>query len=132
MWCLIEAVSGQTFISVFCIQHIIQVYRLESLRLSRMYHLFFQSLNVIDIIIIIFIHSWLVSMVTEFIKMKEKVICYYTIYGCYGLFCILKFYDFFNQYCLNLLKNPTVRGFNNNCTIQIHVGSYLTVSRIDS
>ena len=22
------------------------------------------------------------------------------------------FYDFFNQYCLNLLKNPTVRGLN--------------------
>ena len=22
------------------------------------------------------------------------------------------FYDFFNQYCLNLLKNPTVRGLS--------------------
>ena len=29
---------------------------------------FFQSLNEIDKIIIIFIHYWLVSMVTEFIK----------------------------------------------------------------
>ena len=35
--------------------------------MTRMYN-FFQSLNVIDKSIIIFIHSWLVSMVTEFIK----------------------------------------------------------------
>ena len=36
---------------------------------TRMYmYIFFQSLNVIDKIIIVFIHSWLVSMVTEFIK----------------------------------------------------------------
>ena len=38
-WCLMEAVSGQTGITVSCIQHIIQV--------------------------IVFIHSWLVSMVTD-------------------------------------------------------------------
>ena len=25
-------------------------------------------------------------------------------------FAASKFYDFFNQYCSNLLKNPTVRG----------------------
>ena len=35
--------------------------------ITRIYNLF-QSLNVIDKIIIVFIHSWLVSMVTEFIK----------------------------------------------------------------
>ena len=27
-------------------------------------------------------------------------------------FTASKFYDFFNQYCSNLLKNPTVRGLN--------------------
>ena len=32
--------------------------------ITRMYN-FFQSLNVIDKIIIVFMHSWLVSMVTE-------------------------------------------------------------------
>ena len=42
--------------------------------------------------------------------MKEKVICYIMIYGCYGLFAALNCYDFLNQYCSNLLKNPTVRG----------------------
>ena len=42
--------------------------------------------------------------------MKEKVICYIMIYGCYGLFTASNSYDFFNQYCSNLLKNPTVRG----------------------
>ena len=65
-WCFMEAVSGQTGITVSCIKHVIQVYlkknTLECIT-------FFQSLNVIDkIIIIIFIHSWLVFVVTEFIK----------------------------------------------------------------
>ena len=27
-------------------------------------------------------------------------------------FTASKFYDFFNQYCSNLLKNPAVRGLN--------------------
>ena len=69
-WCLMEAVSGQTGITVSCIQHVIQVYlKKNTIRIimTRMYN-FFQSLNVIDKIIIKFIHSWLVSMVTEFIK----------------------------------------------------------------
>ena len=41
--------------------------------------------------------------------MKEKVICYIVIYGCYGFFAASNFYDFFNLYCSNL-KNPMVRG----------------------
>ena len=65
-WCLMEAVSGQTGITVSCIQHVIQVYlKKNTIRIimTRMYN-FFQSIIVIDKIIIIFIHSWLVSMVT--------------------------------------------------------------------
>ena len=65
-WCLMEAVSGQTGITVSCIQHVIQVYLKKNIIriiMTRMYN-FFRSLNVIDKIIIIFIHSWLVSMVT--------------------------------------------------------------------
>ena len=61
-----EAVSGQTGITVSCIQHIIQVYlKKNTIRIiiTRMYN-FIQSLNAIDKIIIVFIHSWLVSMVT--------------------------------------------------------------------
>ena len=72
-WCLMEAVSGQAGITVSCIRHFIQVYLEKNtirIIMTRMYIFlyFFQSLNVIDTIIIIFIHSWLVSMVTEFIK----------------------------------------------------------------
>ena len=65
-----EAISGQTGITVSCIQHIIQVYlKKNTIRIiiTSIYD-FFQDLNVIDKIIIVFIHSWLVSMVTEFIK----------------------------------------------------------------
>ena len=65
-WCLMEAVSGQTGISG--IQHVIQDYlRKNTIRIimTRMYN-FFQSLYVIDKIIIIFIHSGLFSVVTEF------------------------------------------------------------------
>ena len=60
-----EAVSGQTGITVSCFQHIIQVYlKKNTIRIiiTRIYN-FFQRLNVIDKIIIVFIHS-LVSMVT--------------------------------------------------------------------
>ena len=36
------------------------------------------------------------------------------------------FYDFFNQYCSNLLKNPTVRGLRNitqiNCNLHNNTG----------
>ena len=66
-WCLIEAVSGQTGITVSCIQHITQIYlKKNTIRIiiTRIYN-FFQSLNVIVKIIIVFIHSWLVSMVTN-------------------------------------------------------------------
>ena len=35
------------------------------------------------------------------------------IYSCYGLFVASNSYDFCNQYCSNLLKNPTVRGLRN-------------------
>ena len=62
MWCLMEAVSGQTDITLSCIQHIIQVYLKKN---TIKYITFFQSPNVIDKIIIVFIHSWLVSMVTD-------------------------------------------------------------------
>ena len=68
MWCLLEAVSEQTSSTVSCIQHIIQVYlKKNTIRIimTRMYN-FFQSLNLIDKLI--FIHSWLVSIVIEFIK----------------------------------------------------------------
>ena len=61
-----EAVSGQTGITVSCIEHIIQVYlKKNTIRIiiTRIYN-FFLSLNVIDKIIIVFIHSWLVSLVT--------------------------------------------------------------------
>ena len=66
-WCLMEAVSGQTGITVSCIQHIIQVYlKKNTIRIiiTRIYN-FFRSLNVIDKVIMVFIHSWLVSMVTD-------------------------------------------------------------------
>ena len=47
-------------------------------------------------------------------QMKEKVVCY-IIYGCYGLFLQSRILMiFFNQYCSNLLKNPTVRGLTKN------------------
>ena len=58
MWCLMEAVSGQTGITVSCIHHIIQVYlKTNTIRIiiTRMYN-FFQSQNVINKIIIIY--SW--------------------------------------------------------------------------
>ena len=56
-WCLMEADSGQTGITVSCIQHIIQVYlKNNTIRIiiTRIYN-FFQSLNVIDKFIIVFI-----------------------------------------------------------------------------
>ena len=59
-WCLMEAVSGQTSITVSCILHIIQVYLKKNIIMTRMQKKI-QSLNVIDQIIIIFIYSWLVS-----------------------------------------------------------------------
>ena len=66
-YCLMEAVSVQTDITVSCIQHIIQVYLKKNTirKLLLDYITFFQSLNVIDKIIFVFIHSWLVSMVTD-------------------------------------------------------------------
>ena len=33
-------------------------------------------------------------------------------------FAVSKFYDFFNQYCSSSLKNPTVRGLMNTCTVE--------------
>ena len=59
VWCLVEAVSGQTGITVSCIQHIIQVYlKKNTIRIiiTRIFN-FFQSLNVIVKIIIAFIQS---------------------------------------------------------------------------
>ena len=53
-----------------CIQGIIQIYlKNNTIRIiiTRIYN-FFQSLNMIDKFIIVFIHSWLVSMVTNYIK----------------------------------------------------------------
>ena len=35
------------------------------------------------------------------------------------------FYDFFNQYCLNLLKNPTVRGLSGTLTLSLSVLTFL-------
>ena len=55
----------------------------------------------IDKIIIVFIlslkpHTFLVSFHgNRTYQMKEKVICYIMIYGCYGLFCSLEFLRFF-------------------------------------
>ena len=48
--CLMEAVSGQTGITVSCIQNIIQVYLIKNtirIIITRIYNFFF-SLNVID------------------------------------------------------------------------------------
>ena len=48
-WCLMEAVSGQTGITVSCIQHVIQVYlKKNTIRfiMTRIYNIF-QSLHVI-------------------------------------------------------------------------------------
>ena len=59
----------------------------------------------IDTIIIIFIHSCLVSIVTEFI---ERYTLHYMV--AMDFFAASRFYNFFNKYCSNLLKNPTVRG----------------------
>ena len=41
-------------------------------------------------------------------QMKEKVICYIMVYGCYGL--LNEFLQLFNPYCSNLLNKPMVRG----------------------
>ena len=65
-WCLMEAVSGQIGITVSSIQHIIPVYLNKNsfiIIITTMYNLF-QSLNVITKIVIVFIHSWLVSVGT--------------------------------------------------------------------
>ena len=69
-WCLTEAVSGQTGITVSCVLLIIQVYlKKNTIRIiMTTMQKIFQSLNVIDRIITIFIYSWLVSMVTVFTK----------------------------------------------------------------
>ena len=57
-WCLMEAVSRQTGITVSCIQHIIQVYlKKNTIRIIITRYNFFQSLNVIDKVIIVFMHS---------------------------------------------------------------------------
>ena len=48
-------------------KYIIQVYLRIRIIMARMYN-FFHSLYMIDKIIIVFIHSWLVPMVTKFIK----------------------------------------------------------------
>ena len=71
---------------------------------------FFQNLNVIDKIIIIFLVGFHGNRIYQ---MKEKVICYIIIMVAMYFFAASKFYDFFNQYCSNLLKNPTVRGLMN-------------------
>ena len=84
-WCLMEAVSGETGITLSCIQHVIQVYlKKNTIRIiiTKIYN-FFQSLNVIDKIIFVFIHSWLVSTVTN--ERGSHML------HCYGLFCSLEF-----------------------------------------
>ena len=67
-WYLMEAVSGQTGITVSCIQHITQVYlKKNTIRIiiARILYNFFSEPKLIDKIIIVFIHSWLISMVTD-------------------------------------------------------------------
>ena len=82
-----EAVSGLNDITVSCNQHIIQVYlKKNTIRIimTRMYN-FFQSLNVIHNYNCI--HTFPVGFHGNRIyQMKEKVIRYIMIYGCYGLF----------------------------------------------
>ena len=96
-WCLMEAVSGQTGITVSCMQQVIQVHLEKNtirIIMTRMYN-FFQSLNVIVKIMII-IHTFLVVFHgNKIYQMKEKVICYIMISGCFGLFCSLKILRFF-------------------------------------
>ena len=68
-----EAVSGQTGITVSCIQDSIQVYlKKNTIRIiiTRIYNFF--SEPVIDKNIIVFIHSWLVSMVTKLSNESES------------------------------------------------------------
>ena len=105
-WCVMEAVSGQTGITVSCIQHVIQVYlKKNTIRtiMTRMYKTF-QSLNVIDKIITIFIHSSLVSMVAD-----ERVshMLHLDIWLLWSFLQPQSFTIF-----SNMLKNPTVRGLN--------------------
>ena len=66
-WCLMEAVSGQTGITLSCIQHISQVYLKKNrirIIMTRM-----QKKNCKPNVIVFI---WLVSMVTGFIKSKRK------------------------------------------------------------
>ena len=41
-WSLMEAVSGQTGITVSCIQHVIQVYLKKNTIMTRMYNFFLE------------------------------------------------------------------------------------------
>ena len=59
------------------------------------------------IIIIIFIHSWIVSMVTG---ERESHMLHHDIWLLRTYLQPQSFTIFFNQYCSNLLKNATVRG----------------------
>ena len=93
-WCLMEAVSGQTGITISCILHIIQVYlkkntiRIIMIRMpkkvsepkcerSNYYHIH------------IFMFGFHGNMVYQ---MKEKLICYIMVYSCYGLFLFLRYF----------------------------------------
>ena len=66
----------------------------------------------IDKIIIIFLVGFHGNRIYQ---MKEKVIImlHHNNMVAMYFFAASKFYDFFYQYCSNLLKNPTVRGLMN-------------------
>ena len=102
-----EAVSGHTGITV---SYILPNLRKNTIRIIMTKTISESKCNLSNYNHI-HIHIFMVvSMVTEFYQMKEKVICYITVYGCYGLFYNLEFLQFFNQNCSILLKKPTVRG----------------------
>ena len=62
-------------------------------------------------IIIVFIYSWLVSMVAQLSNEREShATSWYMV--AMDFFIALNFYDFFNQYCSNSLKKPTLRGLS--------------------
>ena len=96
MWWLMEAVSGHTGITV---SYILPNLRKNTIRII-MTKTISESKCDLSNYNHIHIHIFMVvSMVTEFYQMKEKVICYITVYGCYGLFYNLEFLQFFNQNC---------------------------------
>ena len=95
-----EADSGQTGITVSCILHIIHVYlKKNTIRIimTRMQKKF-QSLNVIDQVIIIIIHIFMVGFHgNKIYQMKRKLYATSWYMVAMDFLTALNFFDFFNQ-----------------------------------